>query len=152
MRTYKEIMKKAQDKKICSKAWDETDKLTQDFLDEMASLHPDRVQRYLKEMEDAVCFPPLTEGEAQKYVDGMTNKDGSKGAHWNLAQVKELAVKHPELKQFDCLDFFVALNMMWSDHYNPKRAEEEYISLACEFLDDKDAPKNKMRRYMEVMK
>jgi hypothetical protein len=41
--------------------------------------------------------------------------------------------------------------MMYSDYYKPGRTTETYAMLAKDFLTDKDAPADKLKRYMEAM-
>lgn len=151
MKTYSEIMKYAEHKKLTESAWEDIDKRTQAFVEDVEKSYPDKATAFLKDLKNLVCYPPITEPEAVKYVSEMENKDGSHGGHWSVARVKEMACKHPEVKAFSFSDFYVALNMMYSDFYAPAKTEEDYIREAVDFLDDKDAPKNKMRRYMVAM-
>lgn len=151
MKTYSEILTHAEHKKLTPAAWNEINARTQAFVEEVEKSWPDKAKSFLKELKNMVCYPPITETEAVKYVNEMDNKDGSRGGHWSVPAVKELAGKYPELKNFPFPDFYVALNMIYSDLYAPDKTEEEYIREAVDFLDDKDAPKNKMRRYMEAM-
>lgn len=151
MKEFKEIMIKAQEKNINGQVWEQIQNKTENFLKEVSVNYPDKVKHFLHDLKDLVCFPPLSEDEAKKYVSAMQNKDGSIGGHWTLEQVRELAKSHPILTRFDCLDFYVAINMMYSDYYSSKRNAEDYVNLAVDFLDDKDAPHNKIRRYMSAM-
>lgn len=93
----------------------------------------------------------LTKEEALDYVAHMKNKDGSVGPHWSLEQVKEYMSKHPEFDDLYLLDFYVAINMMYSDYYKPLRTVETYAMLAKDFITDKDAPADKVKRYMLAM-
>ena len=94
----------------------------------------------------------LTKEEALEYVAHMKNKDGSVGPHWSLDQVKGYMENHSEYDDLYLLDFYVAINMMYSDYYTPARSVETYARLAKDFIDDKDAPSDKVKRYMEAMK
>lgn len=78
---------------------------------------------------------------AKEWVASMENKDGTSGEHWTLDQTSSLAGTH------DKNDFYVALNMMWSDHYNPKFDTQTYAQLASDWLDDKDIDGNKLLKY-----
>lgn len=149
---YKDIMKKAREEQATEEMFSEMDDLTQDFVDCVNGVYPDKAKEFLEALADAVCFPPITEQKAISYVRGMENKDGSHGEHWSLPQVKELYRSKGFLKEYALLDFYVAVNMVWSDYYRQEWTDEEYIRLACDFLGDKDAPKNKMSRYMSVMR
>lgn len=151
MKYFKEIMEKAENKQLNGRIWEDIKNKTEMFFEDMARNYPEKVEHFLKDIKDMVCYPPLTEEEAKKYVSKMENKDGTMGGHWTLEQVKELGKSHPALKQFDCLDFYVALNMMYSDYHSTGKNAEYYVELAEDFLGDKDAPHNKMRRYMTAM-
>ena len=104
-----------------------------------------------KKIEDALLFPPFTEQKATEIVSKFVNKDGTRGAHWSFSQVRDVAKTHPEVQKFDFLDFYVTLNMIYSDYYCSKFNTEDYIQLTIDFLGDTDAPKNKIRRYIKAM-
>lgn len=89
--------------------------------------------------------------EAVEYVAHMKNKDGSVGEHWSMTQVKDYMAQHSELADLDPNCFYVALNMMYSDYYKPERTTTTYAMMAKDFLTDKDAPKNKLARYIQAM-
>lgn len=152
MKSYKYLMDKASEKMIGKEGWAELVDRTCEFLEDIKQSYPEKVTLLLKDLEDMICYPPLIEAEAKAYVAKMLNKDGSVGEHWPLETVKTLPAQHPELMKFNCLDFYVAINMAWSDRYHANKTTEDYIQDAVDFLDDKDAPKNKMRRYMEHIK
>jgi hypothetical protein len=102
-------------------------------------------------MESEICYPPLTEEQAKDYVSHMTNKDGSKGEHWTLAQTSDYQKAHADYADLHELDFYVAMNMMYSDYYKPVYTTDNYAALAKDFITDKDAPKNKVVRYIKAM-
>lgn len=128
-----------------------------ELLDEVMEEVAERFPVYYKKFSDKLhkifghTEEDLTEAEAKEYVARMENKDGTHGAHWSLLQVKRLAERRPELKRYDCLAFYVVLNMMYSDYYCAGKSDDYYIMLAEDFLNDKDAPSDKVHRYMEAM-
>lgn len=152
MITYKKLVQKAYYKDmgedVMWKMTHDTDK----FVESMRVLHPAEVDKFLHDMENDICYPPLTEEEAIKYVSEMTNKDGSEGEHWNLEQVKAYVQAHPEYSDLNILDFYVAINMMYSDYFKPSYTTDNYASMARDFVADKDAPANKVVRYIKAMK
>lgn len=93
----------------------------------------------------------MSEEEAKEYVSHFKNKDGSTGEHWTLEQVKNYMKGKPELEHLDPACFYAAINMMYSDYYKPTRSVETYAALAKDFLDDKDAPADKLKRYFDAM-
>lgn len=152
MKNYKYLIEKAGEKFTNKEDWSPVISKTCSFLEEIKKTYPEKVTLFLKDLEDIICFPPITEQEAKSYVSKMANNDGTTGEHWPFETVKMLPDQHPEmnLTRFDCIEFYIALNMAWSDRYHPNKGVMDYIQDAVDFLDDKDAPKNKMRRYMEA--
>lgn len=47
----------------------------------------------------------------------------------------------------DCWNFYVVMNMMYSDYYNSKFGVNEYAELAKDWLDDEDISGNKLLKY-----
>ena len=70
----------------------------------------------------------------------MDNEDGTRGAHWTLEQAKQLLEDRG--LDLDPTSFWAALCMGYSDY-----SIEFYIDLAKAFLEDKDAPGDKLARY-----
>lgn len=83
----------------------------------------------------------LNEELAHKWVAKMENKDGTKGEHWTYEQTSQYADK------LNKCDFYVALNMVYSDFYNPKFDLATYIELAKDWLNDKDVDDGKLLKY-----
>jgi hypothetical protein len=88
------------------------------------------------------------------WVDNMVNEDGTKGAHWSMEQTKNV------LRQRDSNispeDFYVAMNMMYSDYYKVAKrfnvsSLDFYASMAEAFLNDKDTAENKLSNYFEYV-
>lgn len=75
----------------------------------------------------------------------MKNKDGSCGAHWTVEQTKQVA-KDKNLT-YDCWDWYVVLNMVYSDYYNNKFDTATYIDLARDWLNDSDVDAAKLLNY-----
>ena len=55
------------------------------------------------------------------------------------------------LEDLNPICFYVAMNMMYSDYYQPERKTDTYAILAKDFLEDEDAPKDKLKRYLKAM-
>lgn len=152
MRTYNELVKKAYNKELGEEMmWHITD-MTNSFIESIRPMHTAEVDKFLEDMENEICFPKLTKESAEAYVAAMDNKDGSKGGHWTYDQVVAYKNAHSEYKELDDLCFYVAINMMYSDYYKPSFTTDNYASMAKDFIADKDAPSNKVVRYMTVMK
>lgn len=91
--------------------------------------------------------PHLSRDMADDWTSHMLNKDGSTGPHWSYDQTSPLA-EHRNKE-----DFFAVLNMMWSDYFSPALTQQNYISLARDFIDDKDGPEDKtLKYYCEIAK
>ena len=96
---------------------------------------------------------PFTLTTAKNWVKRMKNEDGTTGAHWTFDQAHQLM----EQRDIGCdpIQFWAALCMMYSDYAAAASKHgvggdvDFYIDMACAFLNDKDAPKDKLARYYE---
>lgn len=96
----------------------------------------------------------LTKETASRWVKGMKNADGSSGPHWTLEQARQ--IMEQQKAQCDELEFYVALNMMYSDYCKVAKKfnvdiTEFYACLAKAFLEDKDAQPDKLMKYYEYI-
>lgn len=87
----------------------------------------------------------LGEDVAKAWVACLDNGDNTNGQHWTYEQTTQ-TLKDKGFK-FNCWDWYAALNMVYSDYYNPKFDTTAYVELARQWLDDKDAPKDKIVKY-----
>ena len=71
----------------------------------------------------------------------MDNKDGTVGQHWSLENTSKFA------NGFDKNDFYVAMNMMYSDFYNPSFDTNNYVTMAKDWLSDKDVGGCRLLKY-----
>lgn len=97
---------------------------------------------------------PVTQEEAQRWADAMENEDGTKGAHWSMEQTRQVQAQ----QGIDCdpAEFFLAMNMMYSDYVKVARKlgvnkVDFYAWMAKAFLEDKDAGPDKLKRYFEYV-
>jgi len=130
---------------------DQAIEVLSEIMHDLQKKYPDYYRKYDKRLEDIYRHGSISAEEAHKYVSHMKNKDGSVGEHWTLAQVQSYMGDHPELLDINPVCFYVAMNMMYSDYYKPTRTTDTYAALAKDFLSDKDAPADKLKRYMEAM-
>lgn len=119
-------------------------------MNEMAYHKGEKAHGYASGVEDM----PMTKELAMKWVKEMRNSDGTSGPHWTMEQAKQIM----QQQKIDCdpLEFFVALNMMYSDYYKAAKARncstvELYAAMAEAFLDDKDAQPEKLSKYYEYI-
>lgn len=91
---------------------------------------------------------------AIEWCKAMENEDGTRGPHWSMDQARQVM----EQNKIHCdeVEFFVALNMMYSDYCEVAKKHgcsnaEFYAGMAKAFLDDKDANRNKLSRYYEYI-
>lgn len=105
--------------------------------DEMAHRKSERTNGYAMSNETR-----LTKEMAHDWVDHMENEDGTTGPHWDMEQAKRVMAQ----KEIDGspLDFWVALNSMYSDYCKVAKklgvnTVEFYACMAEAFLNDKDA-------------
>lgn len=95
-------------------------------------------------------YIPFTREIAEEWTSHMENEDGSKGPHWSMEQTKQVQAQRGI--ECDPLEFWVAMNMIYSDYCKAaKKANANtidfYADMAKSFLDDKDAPQDKLARY-----
>ena len=97
---------------------------------------------------------PITKETATQWVRGMQNEDGTMGAHWSYEQVKQLMAQ----KGVDCdpAEFYATINMLYSDYGKVAKKlniihPDYWIDMAKAFLEDKDAPEDKLARYYKYI-
>lgn len=78
----------------------------------------------------------LTQEELKSWVSHMDNKDGTTGHHWTMEQTSAVVKQHG-LEVDEC-EWWVVMNMMYSDHWQEKRDDIVYIGLAKDFVVDAD--------------
>ena len=96
----------------------------------------------------------LTKSGAEMWVRNMQNSDGSSGAHWDYNQTEQ--VRQQKGYKCDQVAFYAAMNMMYSDYCQAARdigcnTVDFYAAMAKAFLEDADAPEDKMERYIEFV-
>lgn len=147
MTSFKEIVYKyGRDGK--TETMEHLTEMVDDFVEEVREHHKDKVEDFIIAVD--LLLNPHFDRETAKYaVSKMKNKDGSVGEHWS----KETTDKVLENRDYDFnpCDWYVALNMMYSDFYKQGRSDDTYIELAKDFLSDEDAPKYKMKKYYIAM-
>lgn len=87
---------------------------------------------------------------AWEWVDSMENEDHSRGPHFTMEQAK--AIMKQKGWQLDPVEFWVAMNAVWSDGVQTARKhgvdnEDYWSDRAKDFLCDKDAWPDKLERY-----
>lgn len=111
------------------------------------TIHSFAALLYVKEHLPAAEACELTPEEAETWVAGMENADGTTGESFSRADTDEF--------REDCgsLEFWVTMNMMASDYSGVAKAFSIaqkplfYANLAHAFLDDKDAAPGKLCSY-----
>jgi hypothetical protein len=99
--------------------------------------------------------PHFNEEKARKAVSKMENEDGTRGAHWSLEETTALANQYGiNLNhKFNRYDWFVALNMVYSDYYKVmlsitnSNSTKNFVEFAKAWLNDKDIEEGKMWYY-----
>ena len=79
--------------------------------------------------------PHFNEEHARKAVSKMENEDGTRGPHWSVEETTALASQYGINlgSRFNRYDWFVALNMVYSDYYNePARENDKILELQKE--------------------
>lgn len=99
--------------------------------------------------------PHFNEEHARKAVSKMENEDGSRGQHWSLEETTSLANQYGVRldEEFNKYDWYVALNMVYSDYYKVivnmtgSNSSKYFVELAKAWTCDKDIDEGKMWYY-----
>lgn len=99
--------------------------------------------------------PHFNQEEARKAVSKMQNEDGSRGPHWSIEETTSYANQYGvNLNgRFNRYDWFVALNMIYSDYYKVivnitnSNNIKHFVEFAKAWLNDKDVDEGKMWYY-----
>lgn len=119
-----------------------------DFVEEVREHHKEKAEHFIV-MVDLLLNPHFTKETARYAVEHMKNKDGSIGEHWDYNTTSRVLENRGY--EFNPNDWYVALNMIYSDYYKSGRSDDTYIELAYDFLSDEDAPACKMKKYYKAM-
>ncbi|MFR0885628.1 MAG: hypothetical protein ACLSGJ_10750 [Lachnospira eligens] len=85
----------------------------------------------------------------------MENEDGSRGQHWSIEETTALANQHGIRldDKFNKYDWYVALNMVYSDYYKViinianSNSSKFFVELAKAWICDRDVDEGKMWYY-----
>lgn len=150
----KEIMEHAAEHKLETKKHLAAVAILVEMADEGYAANPSRWEGHREKVESLVFGWHFTKEGAEKAVAKMQNKDGSSGQYWTLKDVEEVCRAMGldwNQKNYNIYDLYYTLNMMRSDYYKANEAPQYYVDLAFDFLDDKDAPEGKAKRYYVAM-
>lgn len=109
---------------------------------------------------ESMYGPHFTESCALKAVSRMDNEDGTHGAHWSIDDAVKLATQYGiklDTSKFNEYDWFVALNMVYSDFYkavvNMTSTDHTkyFVELTKAWLGDKDVEAGKMWHYFKYV-
>lgn len=94
----------------------------------------------------------LTMDQARDWLSKMKNADGTTGARWSFEAASRLMTQRGI--SCDPIDFWVTLNMMYSDYSKVAKAYSSdnpnfYSDMAAAFLGDEDAVEDKLVQYWE---
>lgn len=147
----KELLHKAEHKELSEEIWHKIYKHIACFVDEAKQVIPDKAETLEKEIEELVCYTPLSMEEAVHFVKHLKNNDGTVGPHWSEEEICKAVSANPVLAKFPFQDVYAVMNMMWSDNWDSSYNDVDAVKDTVHFLEDKDAPKNKMYRYIKAM-
>ena len=122
-----------------------------DIMHDLQKRYPSYYAKYDQRLEEIYHHPAMSKEDAKYYVSHFVNKDGTTGAHWTMEQTKDYQDAHESMADLNPICFYVAMNMMYSDYYQPARTTDTYAMLAKDFLEDKDGKPDKLQRYIKAM-
>lgn len=108
--------------------------------------HPFKMMEIIEEMyedwgesvAEYFCQHITNKEQYDKYTMYIKNRDGSKGPHWSVDEIKKQAGISFEDKEYTCYDFAYAVNMRYSDDGDLMPVENVFKS-AKRFLEDADS-------------
>ena len=98
----------------------------------------------------------LTQEMAEEWMETLKNEDGKIGPHWTMEQTKQ--VMRQKGIEVEPVTFWVIMNVLYSDYCAVLKKHnvntvDMYADLACAWIMDKDAVKEKAGAYyMDVVK
>lgn len=111
--------------------------------DEMMKLKDD----FMLELHEIAYGKHFDEYTAKKLVSSMENVDGTTGEHWSLSETKEIMEKYGYVSKtgkYNECDFYVILNMMWSDYREVLGTEKElYLGMTNAYFNGPDEREGK---------
>lgn len=105
---------------------------------------------------EAINGPHFDEEHAKYAVENMENEDGTRGPHWTVEETTSVANQmgiNLRSEKHNKWDWFVAMNMMYSDYYKAVAAmtgnpnTKHFAELAKAWVCDKDIPEGKTWHY-----
>jgi hypothetical protein len=98
----------------------------------------------------------LTREQAEKWVEGMEDKDGVKGGTYTWHQAQQYGRNLGITGQERLIEFYAAMNAMQSDYWPAAKKfgvdrPEFYAMMAKCFIEDPDAVEDKTRMYYECI-
>lgn len=123
----------------------------EEMADAFKKSYPKTYKKYADKLHDILCDHGLTEEEAKLAASKLQNKDGSYGAHWNEETIRKVVDTYPELAKCPFWTVYYVMNMIYSDYYDPTFSTATYVKLALSFMHDKDAPEDKVEKYIAAM-
>lgn len=106
-------------------------------------------------------YGPHFDEECAKWcVSKMENEDGTIGAHWSIEETTQVAQQYNiNLKgdKFNKYDWFVSLNMIYSDFYKVvvnmlgNSSVQYFVELTKAWINDKDVPEGKTWNYFKYV-
>lgn len=121
-------------------------KMVAGFVADVEAEHPEKVERLLHRMS---CYlaPFKCKARVVAIVAKFKNEDGTTGPHWDYDTVAKVAEGEGVA---DVNLFYYVLNMIYSDYYHSTFTDKDYIRMAKQFCQDKDAPADKALKYYRM--
>lgn len=135
---------------------DRADKHQLHKIAEVIEEHMDDDVMVMFEIDEAIYGPHMCEHVARHAVECMEHDNGGKGEKYPADITREHLRRHKsdaDKVQAMEWDFYYVMNMMYSDYVEVFGDDiNTYSKLALKFIDDIDAPKDKVKRYYYMNK
>ena len=117
-----------------------------EIIHETKESHPEIYEKYKIELYEMAYGKKISEEMADKWVKDMKPI----GIHWTMEETTNAM----QNLGYNCnaTDFYVVANMMYNDYYDLVKDDEELaLKLAYDWLNDKDAKKDKLYCYWKYI-
>lgn len=120
-----------------SKLMENLSRILKNNPDRMFEIVEELFEKYGDEIEMFFTSHIENQSTYDKFISVIKNFDGSKGGHWSVEQIKEVAKINFDEKPYTCYDFAYVMNMRYSD--DGQRMNTDYlIASAKDYLEDVD--------------
>lgn len=96
----------------------------------------------------------LSEALAKEWVSRMKNSDGTQGGKWSKSET-DVAARNLNINfqntSYNDWEWYAVMNMIYSDYFSQELELKNYMEMAKQFIEDKDAAEGKTYLYYKYI-